>query len=126
MNKLPCTSRAYPYHFCQTQILPCNSYTCKTVFREADKFLPERWMRSESDRKLAHDNPPLACLPFGYGPRNCIGRRFAEQQIYLAAIKVTEIDIHLKLIWMTTFTAALCLETIHHRTKFLRQDLISP
>ncbi|KAK3802226.1 hypothetical protein RRG08_004516 [Elysia crispata] len=74
----------------ETQVLPCNSYTCQTVFQEADQFIPERWLRSNGDRKLSSDIPPQACLPFGYGPRNCIGRRFAEQQIYLAVIKTLQ------------------------------------
>ncbi|RUS90956.1 hypothetical protein EGW08_001260, partial [Elysia chlorotica] len=74
----------------KTQILPCNSYTCQTIFPDADKFLPERWLRSETDRKLSHEIPRLACLPFGFGARNCIGRRFAEQQIFLAVIKTVQ------------------------------------
>lgn len=73
-----------------TQILPCNSFTCQTMFHDADQFLPERWLRSNNHRKLPHDISPLACLPFGYGARNCIGRRFAEQQILLAVIKTLQ------------------------------------
>ncbi|GFS02391.1 cytochrome P450 10-like [Elysia marginata] len=74
----------------RTQIIPCNSHTCRTVFPKADQFLPERWLRSSDSRKLPHATSPLACLQFGYGPRNCIGRRFAEQLIYLAVIKTIQ------------------------------------
>ncbi|GFO13639.1 cytochrome p450 302a1, mitochondrial-like [Plakobranchus ocellatus] len=74
----------------KVQVLPCNHFNCMTAFSEAAKFLPERWIRSEVDRKLPQGISPFACLPFGYGPRNCIGRRFAEQEIYLAIIKILE------------------------------------
>ena len=49
-------------------------------------FIPERWLKDETSTfKPPH---PFLMLPFGYGPRMCIGRRFAEQEIYLALIKV--------------------------------------
>lgn len=56
-------------------------------FENPEDFLPERWLQG------AHDPPTqrlmgLCVLPFGLGKRNCLGRRFAEQEIHLAAIKV--------------------------------------
>lgn len=66
----------------------CNVLTCKNEFANPDQYIPERWLRS-SDGYLPKDEPKMAVLPFGYGPRNCIGRRFAEQEVYLAAIKVS-------------------------------------
>ncbi|CAG5129616.1 unnamed protein product [Candidula unifasciata] len=63
--------------------------TCQKYFLNPDKFIPERWIRS-SEGHHPEDIPPTASLPFGYGPRNCIGRRFAEQEIYLAAVKVLQ------------------------------------
>lgn len=54
-------------------------------FYDADKFIPERWLRSENQEKKI---PLGASLPFGLGKRMCIGRRFAEQEIYLGAVKL--------------------------------------
>ncbi|XP_047481684.1 probable cytochrome P450 49a1 [Penaeus chinensis] len=48
-------------------------------FPRASQFLPERWLR-ESASNPVH---PYASLPFGAGVRNCVGRRFAEQEIYI-------------------------------------------
>ena len=53
-------------------------------FKEADKFVPERWMRGEN----LEQSHPFASLPFGFGSRSCIGKRFAEQEVSLAIIKV--------------------------------------
>ncbi|ENN80609.1 hypothetical protein YQE_02974, partial [Dendroctonus ponderosae] len=47
-------------------------------FSESDKFLPERWLKECQMTKTHH---PFACLPFGFGKRMCLGKRFAELEI---------------------------------------------
>ncbi len=54
-------------------------------FKNPLKFDPHRWNRSEQGSELID---PYANLPFGFGARMCIGRRIAEQEIYLTIIKV--------------------------------------
>ncbi|XP_055902901.1 probable cytochrome P450 6a20 [Eupeodes corollae] len=51
------------------------------VYPEPDHFDPERF-RSEE----IHQRNIAAWLPFGVGPRHCIGLRFAKMQIYVALI----------------------------------------
>ncbi|XP_066989891.1 probable cytochrome P450 49a1 isoform X2 [Macrobrachium rosenbergii] len=51
----------------------------ESVFPQAEKFIPERWLRS----KPLGDIHPFTILPFSHGTRMCIGRRMAEQQIYI-------------------------------------------
>ncbi|UCD98257.1 MAG: cytochrome P450 [Chloroflexota bacterium] len=43
------------------------------VWQEADRFQPQRF-----DRSSPHEQPPFSYLPFGGGPRNCIGAAFAQ------------------------------------------------
>jgi cytochrome P450 len=52
-------------------------------FTDPDAFQPERWMDGLADRVS-----PFVYLPFGGGPRRCIGHRFAmlEAVLLLATI----------------------------------------
>ena len=55
--------------------------------KNAQKFLPERWLRDEKGKKKQEINP-FASLPFGFGIRMCIGRRMAESMIYTLVSKI--------------------------------------
>ena len=52
-------------------------------FPRSKEFLPERWIGGE---KVCH---PFASLPFGYGRRMCLGRRFAELEMIIVISKVS-------------------------------------
>lgn len=53
-------------------------------FPQASSFLPERWLKDtvqSSGCPSAKGAHPFVYLPFGFGPRMCIGRRFVEMEI---------------------------------------------
>ncbi len=52
-------------------------------YPEPERFHPERFYDDDKEQENAV-NDAMAYLPFGYGPRNCIGRRFAEFEIRIA------------------------------------------
>ena len=51
---------------------------------DAKTFKPARWLKEESEKKLH----PFASLPYGYGARMCLGRRFADLEIQVLLAKV--------------------------------------
>jgi cytochrome P450 len=61
-----------------------SSYTTKSprFFNNPYKFDPLRWERDQID--------PYASLPFGFGQRMCLGKRVAEQEIYLTIVKLVQ------------------------------------
>ncbi|XP_061176499.1 1,25-dihydroxyvitamin D(3) 24-hydroxylase, mitochondrial-like isoform X2 [Saccostrea echinata] len=58
-------------------------------FENPEKFLPERWIEGKNDSQKQR-LMGLCVQPFGLGKRNCLGRRFAEQEIHLAVIKILQ------------------------------------
>ena len=57
------------------------------VFPDPDSFKPQRWLRDADKHSKVH---PFASLPFGHGKRMCIGKRFAELELYLMICKVLQ------------------------------------
>ncbi|CAG0914606.1 unnamed protein product [Notodromas monacha] len=55
----------------------------KENFSEPLEFRPERFLKGNAEKCN-----PFVSLPFGHGPRACIGRRLAEQELYLILLKM--------------------------------------
>lgn len=69
-----------------TSLLPLQ----EKYFKRSQEFIPERWLKDNNDPKCprAKDSNPFLFLPFGYGPRMCLGRRFAEIEIEVLIIRM--------------------------------------
>ncbi|NXU15647.1 CP27B protein, partial [Pardalotus punctatus] len=85
----------------QTLITLCHYATSRDsrFFPVPDAFCPERWLRCRDTGDTAGDpgdtgghpsgpGHPFASLPFGLGPRSCVGRRLAELQLHMALAQV--------------------------------------
>nr|XP_031846911.1 probable cytochrome P450 301a1, mitochondrial [Nomia melanderi] len=53
-------------------------------FPRSKEFLPERWLQASGVRHS------FASLPFGYGRRMCLGRRFAELEMLVVISKILQ------------------------------------
>ncbi|XP_012280631.1 probable cytochrome P450 301a1, mitochondrial [Orussus abietinus] len=71
-------------------VLACHSTLSRDerYFPNPEMFIPERWLRDNASGLSAKTAHPFAYMPFGFGPRMCIGRRFAELEIETLAMKV--------------------------------------
>ena len=55
--------------------------------RDPEEFRPERFMKGSPMFENLH---PFLLLPFGHGPRMCVGRRFAELEVYTFMTKMIQ------------------------------------
>lgn len=56
----------------------------------AKEFLPERWLKLDG-YPSSKDGHPFAYLPFGNGPRTCIGRRLAMLEMEILVSRITRL-----------------------------------
>lgn len=59
-------------------------------YEDPNDFQPERWLTTSggaAEKKEKHN--PFASQPFGFGTRMCLGRRLAEQELYLLACQIS-------------------------------------
>lgn len=72
-----------------TLVATLHQYMCRMeeYFTEADRFVPERWVKGHALESRVH---PYLMLPFGFGTRMCIGRRLAELEMWLITVKLMQ------------------------------------
>ncbi|KAM7356572.1 cytochrome P450 12c1 [Cochliomyia hominivorax] len=52
----------------------------ETYFPNPKEFMPERWLRGENMENSKSMNP-FVFLPFGFGPRSCVGKRIVDLEM---------------------------------------------
>ncbi|XP_017786799.1 PREDICTED: cytochrome P450 302a1, mitochondrial [Nicrophorus vespilloides] len=70
-----------------TVVVSQNQVSCRLeqYFPTPHEFKPERWLK---DHPLYMKPHPYLLLPFGHGPRACIARRMAEQNMLVLMLKL--------------------------------------
>ncbi|XP_022210878.2 probable cytochrome P450 12a4, mitochondrial [Drosophila obscura] len=75
-------------------MIPTGLLSSEEHFPKADEFLPERWVRNATDATgqcPANDlklKNPFVFLPFGFGPRMCVGKRIVDMELELGIARL--------------------------------------
>lgn len=78
--------------YCTSKSVPAMSVdivmsTSEEYYDNPTAFIPERWLEKTTVEDKANTKR-FASLPFGFGPRGCVGRRLAELEIYVLISKM--------------------------------------
>lgn len=65
--------------------------TMEEYCTNAAEFRPERWLKMNQGGTGGHIHP-FASLPYGYGARMCLGRRFADLEMHILLAKVNAVN----------------------------------
>ncbi|KAL2817755.1 cytochrome P450 [Aspergillus cavernicola] len=57
-------------------------------FQRADEFLPERWLVGSDETSQFQGDRHAASQPFSFGPRNCLGKAFAYNEMRMILARV--------------------------------------
>lgn len=72
----------------KTQIFLVHHKMEEKEFPRRNEFIPERWLRTTTN-ELSHKNAnQFSSLPFGFGPRSCVGKRLANLEMETLVAKV--------------------------------------
>lgn len=72
----------------QLYVVMCNNNMSNDEknFKRCREFIPERFLKADPSVELK-GRQPFAFLPFGFGPRICIGKRLAELEMEILMAK---------------------------------------
>lgn len=72
----------------QVKIITDNIVISRRDFPRGEEFLPERWLRTTGNYLSHKKVNPFTSLPFGFGPRSCIGMRLANLEMEVLVAKI--------------------------------------
>ncbi|EDV93818.1 GH18081 [Drosophila grimshawi] len=79
----------------QVMMLSHGLLTDEQHYPRGNEYLPERWLRQSKEEAASGKCPhslkassPFIYLPFGFGPRMCIGKRIAEMELELGIARL--------------------------------------
>lgn len=69
---------------------PWNLHRDDRYWEDSERFDPARWLDDDGELATESDRPEYAYLPYGAGPRHCLGMRLANQTLLLVTAVVCQ------------------------------------
>ncbi|EFN64099.1 Probable cytochrome P450 49a1 [Camponotus floridanus] len=73
-------------------VIACHSLIATEQFPQPHKYIPERWLRGDTEFPSAKQSHSFASMPFGFGLRRCVGQRFAMMELEILLMRVCKLS----------------------------------